>query len=69
MDTYTKDLFDSLTDPSPEDKVPSDDIRQHAETLYNSALENRLTAPVIALFSFLLEQKTRHQLPACSLRS
>ena len=61
MDTYTQDLFDSLTEASAEENVPSDDDRQRAEKLYRTALESSLTAPIITLFSFLLEQKTRHR--------
>jgi lysine 2,3-aminomutase len=59
MDTYTTDLFNLLKETAPESTPPPAEALQRADALYQKALERDLTAPIIALFSFLLEQKNR----------
>ena len=60
MDSYTKDLFASLTDATREGTTPSDGDKNHASELYRTAFESSLTSPIVKLFAFLLEQKTKH---------
>jgi len=62
MDSYTKDLFSTLNNTAADSTTPSTGDMQRADKLYRAAQENNLTAPIISLFSFLLEQKTEHNL-------
>ena len=60
MDTYTKSLFETLTDPLPNQPEPPEKIRTQAGTLLALAQEQQLTAPIVELFSYLVEQKSSH---------
>ena len=63
MDEYTKELFSSLSEQVQSVQEPSEQAKQQAQELYSKASEQKLTAPIISLFSFLLDQQKNLQCP------
>ena len=66
MDTYTEELFATLTTAPTNAKEPGDDVKQKVHALLQQAEEQNLTTPILTFFSFLLEQKDKAGLSAAS---
>jgi lysine 2,3-aminomutase len=60
LDDYTRALFEILAEEQAAPERPDETSRNQAAELLNRAQQEDLTAPIIALFSFLLEQKRMH---------
>lgn len=58
MDSYTADLFNTLSETSVPDNSPTDETKQEGDRLYTQAQQSDLTAPILSFFTFLLDQKT-----------
>ena len=61
LDGYSEDLFNILLQPGETERTPSKESQKNAKQLYEQACEANRTSPIIALFSFLLDQKQHQQ--------
>jgi len=61
FDTFTKDLLAGLIVTAPKAKRPDEKTIKEADGLLNLAQSEDLTGPILALFTFLVEQRKKHQ--------